>query len=110
MLVPYNRKLTALISQPLPADMPESTEPQLQSMGVVETYLERKYEGVLEITDFWLAVEMLTKNLALHVWTWRERLTLSISYNEHFYKEGFVQEFLRFLRDVLLKELNVSPE
>ena len=108
ILVPYNRKITAMISQPAPADMPEPTEPQLQSMGVVETYLKQNYEGVVEITDFWLAVEMLTKNLALHVWTWQEQLTLSISYNERSYKEGFVQEFLRSLRGVLLRELCVS--
>ena len=83
MLAPYTRKCAAMTSQPLPRGIPQPTEPLLNSVGILDRYLDGTYgQGAVEITDFWLGSVVLTRQPQMYVWTWRGRMSLSICYSE----------------------------
>lgn len=109
MLAPYTLKCAAMINQPLPRGMPQPTEPLVDSVGILDRYLNGKYgqEGV-EITDFWLGGIVLTRQPLFYVWTWRGKMALSMCYNEQFYTAGFMSSFIERVLRVLLEELGIE--
>ena len=107
IVVPYNNRLTDLASKP-PVDLPPSTEPMLQSIGVVDGYLQRNYGDMFELKDFWIAPEEMTPRIQCYLWTWHGKMTLSAFYNETFYEGEFVQDFLKRSLDVLYGELEIQ--
>ena len=104
----FSGTLASLISQPSPPDAELPTEPLLSSLGVVDRYIQSKYGDKVEVNDFWMAVEMLTRQVELHVWTFHDNLTLSVSFNKCFYEEEFIERFLSSIRTILLQGLNVE--
>ena len=63
--------LAPMISQPPPPNTEPPSEPLLSSLGVVDNYNQSKYgdRENLVVNDFWMAVEKLTRQVELHVWT-----------------------------------------
>ena len=110
LVIPLTESITALLSQPLPPNLPPPTEPALSSLGVVDRYIDSKYGDKIEVKDFWLAVEMLSRQVQVYVWTFQDRLRLSACFNESFYEGGFVEGFLSRIQDILLKELEIENE
>ena len=109
MLAPYTRKCAALINQPLPRGIPQSTEPLVNSIGILDRYLDGKYgQGAVEIVDFWLGGVVLTRQPQFYVWTWQGRMNLSICYNEQYYTAAFVRSFIESVEGVLLRELGIE--
>jgi len=108
IVVPYVQKVTSMLNQPPPPNMPAPTEPLLNSVGVLDRYLARTFGDTVEVTNFWLGAEMLTKQLDFFVWTWQGRMSLNATYNEHFYKAEFVEAFLERVKGILLKESVIS--
>ncbi|KAI2619515.1 hypothetical protein GGS26DRAFT_595362 [Hypomontagnella submonticulosa] len=100
--VPYVEKATAML-----ATSPLSTEPNLSNLGVMEGYLQDTY-GDFEVRNVTLAVQMLSPQLYVHAWSWGGEARISICYNEAFYQEQFVRNWLRGLRTNLLENLAVS--
>ena len=100
--------LASLISQPSPPNAELPSEPLLSSLGVVDRYIQSKYGDKVEVKDFWMAVEMLTRQVELHVWTFHDDLTLSASFNGKFYEAEFIESFLSKIRTILLQGLNVE--
>ena len=49
------------------------SDPVLSSLGVVDRYIHSKYGDKVEVNDFWLAVEMLTRQGEVHVWDFSEQ-------------------------------------
>ncbi|KAL2752368.1 hypothetical protein ACRALDRAFT_212804 [Sodiomyces alcalophilus JCM 7366] len=97
---PYIRRTTKLFTAPVPENMPPIQNPDLSSLGLVEKILKREYvygDGdaygpgtTIEVTDFWIGVEMLARALQCHVWTFRDSLTLHGCFNTSFYERDFV--------------------
>ncbi|CAF9919885.1 MAG: hypothetical protein ALECFALPRED_001332 [Alectoria fallacina] len=111
MLEPYTRKCTATTNQPLPRGMPQPTEPLVESVGILDQYLDGKYgQGAVEITDFWLGEVVLTRQPSFYVWTWRGELTFSMCYNEQFYTKGFMTSFTERVVRVLLEEMGIEHQ
>ncbi|KAI4150137.1 MAG: hypothetical protein L6R39_002332 [Caloplaca ligustica] len=107
ILAAYTRRTTSLMTQAPPPEMPVPSEPNVNSLGVVDRYLQTSYgEGELRIIDLWLAVEMLTKQLEVYVWTYQGKMQLSACYNEAFYSSDFVAKFLDQTHAILQEELN----
>ena len=95
MLVPYGGKCAAMINQPHPCGVPQPTEPLVDSIGVVDRYLDGKYgQGAVEIKSFWLGGVVLTRQPLFYVWTWHGRMAFSMCYNKHFYTAGFMTLFV----------------
>lgn len=109
MLAPYTVKCTKMMNQPLPRGMPQATEPLVNSVGILDRYLDCKHgNGTVEITDFWLGEAVLTRQPLFYIWTWRGRMTLSMCYNEQYYTKAFMKSFNETIVGVLLEELGIE--
>ena len=64
--------------------------------------------GDVEIVKFAVGVEMDTRQVVRHLLTWRGEMVLSACYNEAFYEEQFVREFLGKTSTILLAELGID--
>ncbi len=64
--------------------------------------------GDVEIGKFAVGVEMGTRQIVCHLLTWRGKMVLGACYNEAFYEEQFVREFLGKSSAILLAELGID--
>ena len=104
ILAPYTEKQAAMITEPLPRGVPQPTEPLVVSLGILDRYLDGKGGGgEVEITDFWLASVVMTRQPLLYVWTWRGKMSLSMCYNDRFYTEKFMKSFIEKVVRILLR-------
>lgn len=114
---------TGLLAAAPMEGMTEPSEPALISLGLVDRYVEALYKdrgkkeeddedekmevAMVEVEDFWLGVEMLTRQLEFYVWTFRGRLVFSVCFNQAFYESEFVERVMDGVGEVLEKELSV---
>ena len=111
ILAPYTRKCAAMSNQPLPPGIPQPTEPLMDSVGILDRYLQGTYgNGAVELTDFWLGGVVLTRQPLFYVWTWRGKMTLSMCFNERFYTAKFMQLFIERVVKILLQELAIEHQ
>jgi hypothetical protein len=52
---------------------------------------------------------MVSSQVYVRSWSWRDSLYLSACYNEAYYEEGYVEKFLMSVRDNILENV-LSPE
>jgi hypothetical protein len=114
----------ALFEGPPPAKPPSAVT--LSSLGVIETHLGGRYgscegeEGAgsgremagtgIRVRAFRFGVSILTRQMLLYVWTFGERLTLSVNYNKAYYSEAAVEELLGTVRHALQEGLGENLE
>lgn len=103
----YVRKVCALFTEPAPPATVPPTEPALNSLGIVDQFLDGKHGDGVEVLDFWIGVEMITRQFMCYVWTWREQMRLSVCYNQAFYDTAFVEEFLTTVKNTLVEGLGI---
>ncbi|KPM43912.1 hypothetical protein AK830_g2614 [Neonectria ditissima] len=84
-----------------------SSTPVLSSMGVIDNYLKRN-QGDWKICEYWLADTMLSAEIQSFLWTWREELVLSGSYNAAYYETQEVDRFLEAIKEKLLQGLGIE--
>ena len=96
-----------LAKQPPDPDAPAATEPVLSSLGLLDRYLNGVY-GDVKIRKFYVGAEVDTRQIVCHLWTWRGIIVLNASYNEAFYEEQFLQEFLAKIASIFLAELGIG--
>ncbi|KAL3429579.1 hypothetical protein BDV09DRAFT_40027 [Aspergillus tetrazonus] len=103
---------------PRGANVPPPKPPSgvtLSSLGVVSSYLKNGYgddgagKGV-KVERFRFGVTMMTRQMLLYVWTFREKLTLSVCYNEAYYEDNVARAVLDSLKGVLEEELGIELE
>ncbi|KAL2813940.1 hypothetical protein BDW59DRAFT_167336 [Aspergillus cavernicola] len=93
--------------EPLPPPKPPSGV-SLNSLGIVEKFFKGDYGDALSVPDFTFGVSMITRQTMLYVWTWKGHLTLSTEYNAAYHNADEVQEVMRFIKDVLERELKLD--
>ncbi|OTA55817.1 hypothetical protein K449DRAFT_425574 [Hypoxylon sp. EC38] len=103
----YVQRTTALFNAPIPEGLPSVQTPDLSSLGKMESYLQREYRidrgSKVDVMDFWLETEMLTRNVQFHVWSWNGALNLSACFNTSFYEKDFVTGILdKVIQELLL--------
>ncbi|KAI1074997.1 hypothetical protein F5B20DRAFT_417192 [Whalleya microplaca] len=110
----YTRRAAKLFSSPLPPTLPPIQTPDLSSLGNAEKYIQRYYvsdtdtaEAKVEVMDFWMGTEMLTRALQFHLWTWRDELTIAACFNESFYEKDFVNGVLDQVKGELISGLGI---
>jgi hypothetical protein len=111
VVAPYVRRTTKLFSAPLPPGLPQIQNPDMSSLGKVETYIQRSYgsdEEGLEVTDFWIGTQMLSRSVQCHVWGFRDQLNIAGCFNVSFYEVEFVKEFLKRVEFELLTGLSIG--
>ena len=59
--------LAPMITQPQPPNTEPPSEPLFSSLGVVDNYVQSRYGNKVSVNGFWMAVEMLTRQVELHV-------------------------------------------
>ncbi|KAH6605227.1 hypothetical protein Trco_006934 [Trichoderma cornu-damae] len=112
VIAPYVRRTTKLFTRPLPPGLPQIQNPDMSSLGKVEAYIRRSYgddgEQGLDVTDFWLGTQMLSRSVQCHVWGFRDELNIAGCFNVSFYEAQFVMEFLRKVECELLTGLGIG--
>ncbi|WQF79038.1 hypothetical protein CDEST_04052 [Colletotrichum destructivum] len=83
--------------------LPSST-PSLSSMGPVDEYLKPRY-GDWEISNFWFSSTMTTGDFQMYQWTFRQKLTFSVCYNEAFYGAEKPDRIMESTRNEMLRGL-----
>ncbi|KAJ5549647.1 hypothetical protein N7513_006881 [Penicillium frequentans] len=79
----------------------------MSSLGVVDDHLQNRYEGsryTIEIDDWWIGTQCLNKELQGHVWTRDGQLHMAIHYNEAFWKNDDVEQFIDEWKSILATE------
>lgn len=105
----YVDMVTRMVSQPAPPNSLPATEGNFSSLGLIDKYMKAKYDKI-EITDFWLGVEMLTSIPMIHAWTFQGRTKFNLSYNESFFSQDSAQSFLDKVVAALLEGLGVQRQ
>ncbi|KAF2644485.1 hypothetical protein P280DRAFT_172562 [Massarina eburnea CBS 473.64] len=90
--------------EPFGSEAAGELQPRLSSLGVVEDkILVKKIDGVVEVKDFWLGVETLTKKMMVHTWIFEGEGVFSVSYNESFWDDEYVADFVEAMKSSLLE-------
>jgi len=86
---------------------PPPTEPIISSLGVIDSLLQRQYQGSNKIVvkDFWMATNPMTPNFGIHLWTWQGILRYAVSYNETFYSREAVVKFVDLVLEIIRAEI-----
>jgi hypothetical protein len=85
--------------------------PALSSQGIVNKYVQSRYTGTaatVEVEDWWLGVEVIDRGLMVLLWTWNDRLCLVVNYNDAFYEQRFVQEFVEGWKKAFINDLGLQ--
>jgi len=111
LLVPYTMQCAAVFSQPRGPDMPQASEPLMDSLGVVDRYLNVDHgEGSVAITNFWIGSQTYSLQPLFYVWTWQGNMTFSVCYNEHYYLESSIEQLLERVRQELFEYLEIQDQ
>lgn len=110
-LAEYVRKVLGLLGSTPPDPLRAPAHPELSTLGIINDHLQAQYKGnamSIVVQDWWVAIEVINRLLLTNVWTWNSKLSLSINWNNAFYEDSFVSQFLGEWKTALLKELNVT--
>jgi hypothetical protein len=107
----YVRKTLGLLSA-APADpLKAPAHPELSSLGRINDYVQTAYVGAactVEIEDWWMAIEQVTRSFQAYLWTWDGQLHLGANYNDAFYEAGFIEAFVDNWKAMLVQALGVE--
>ncbi|KAJ6024595.1 hypothetical protein N7540_005392 [Penicillium herquei] len=106
----YASTLVELIKNlPTPTEPPSDID--ISSLGIMEKYLKPEYgtpECGFSIMHTSIGVEMLSRQGNVYVWAFRGQLTLRLVYNEAYHTPEQMTEFLKEVKEELLKQLEVA--
>ncbi|EAU36708.1 predicted protein [Aspergillus terreus NIH2624] len=101
----------AKLSAPRPANAAPMKPPSgvtLSSLGVVDRNLRGGYGPNLRVDKFRFGVSMMTRQTILYAWTFKDRLTLSLNYNDAYYSDLMAREVMSRVASHLEKGLEVE--
>ncbi|KAI8946292.1 hypothetical protein F4801DRAFT_72840 [Xylaria longipes] len=87
------------------------SEVDISSIGVAEKLIRRSYgtpEAGLEVRAVSVGVEILSRQAVAFVWTFRDRLNISVVYNEAFHSAEQMGRFVGAVKSELLEGLGVQ--
>ncbi|KAI1206601.1 uncharacterized protein F4807DRAFT_463547 [Annulohypoxylon truncatum] len=92
-------------------DQPPPSDVDISSIGNAEKIIRRSYgtsEAGFEVKAVSVGVEMLSRQAATFVWTFRDQLNLSAVYNESFHSAEQMNQFVSTAKAKLLEGLGVQ--
>lgn len=81
-----------------------NTTVTISSLGVIDGYIKNDHGPVL-VEEFRLGSAIMTRQMTLYIWTFSDRMTLSLDSNEAYYSSNMVKELLDSIRVCLEREL-----
>lgn len=87
------------------------TKPMLNALGQAERMITEHRtspHSSVTIGDMLPAIDVLTPENPMYVYTWRRELTLCTCYNDAYYTEQRIHQFMDRIFSVLERELNIS--
>ncbi|KAI1344179.1 hypothetical protein F5Y15DRAFT_104603 [Xylariaceae sp. FL0016] len=102
--------LKPMIEEVTPAFTSESmtdSTPAVSSLGNLEQFISRKYGSDWEIMDAWVGDTVTGPWIEGFMWTWRDRMVFSSTYNSGFYKAWDVQNFHETVAQTMKKGLRL---
>ncbi|KAL8920474.1 MAG: hypothetical protein Q9208_006223 [Pyrenodesmia sp. 3 TL-2023] len=81
----------------------------VSNLGRVEQYLKHDY-GTLKVDKFRLGTATMTRQMTFHIWTFRDRMVLSLNYNCRYHRLDSVKERLSTIQSELGKGLGFPIE
>ena len=105
--------VAALRSLPKPAagDPPPPSYVDISNIGIVEKFVNRDYgtpEAGFQVKAVSLGVELLSPPCCIYVWTFRDQLNLSATYNEAYHSADQMSRFVDTVKSLLLEGLGVE--
>lgn len=98
-----------VFAYPPPPDAPPPTQPDFNSIGLVERVLKREYgSGSVKVLDFWLGSEQILTSQEVYQWTFRDQLNLVACFNGSMFKQETVQRVLEETKSILMREMKVT--
>ncbi|KAJ5784324.1 uncharacterized protein N7503_009536 [Penicillium pulvis] len=110
-LAQYVDKVLSVLGSPFSDPLRAPAYPELSSLGIINDHIAAKHEGsasTVEVEDWWVAVQNISRLLIPHVWTWTGELVLSVDWNESFYEYAVVSQFLEGWKQTITEELGVN--
>ncbi|KAJ5526327.1 hypothetical protein N7494_012977 [Penicillium frequentans] len=110
-LAQYVGKVLSVFGSPASDPLRAPAYPELSSLGRVNDHIVAKHEGsasTIEVEDWWVAIENISRLLIPHVWTWNGELVLSVNFNESFYEYAVVSQFLEGWKQTITEVLGVN--
>ncbi|KAJ2975704.1 hypothetical protein NQ176_g5374 [Zarea fungicola] len=86
--------------------------PLLSSFGLLENFIHRSFGDIgcdkpeIEIIDVWLGDTMTSATSFWSVQTWRDRLEISVTYNEGYFAKREMVHILEHIRAILLSSVS----
>ncbi|CAI7589952.1 unnamed protein product [Penicillium glandicola] len=112
-LAEYVHKVIGILGSPPANPLHASAHPELSSIGIVNDYLPDIFKGsasVIEVEEWWIAVEVIDRLLRATLWTFNGQMNLSLNWNEAFYEDEFVHDFMNKWKETILRELAVRKK
>ena len=107
--------IPAALSTPMPPGLPVAADVQLSSVGIVDRHLRDAYgfpgdggPARVEVHHLWIALDMLTPNVAIEMWTFRGELVMQLMYNEAYHREESMARLLRLIHEQLQQGLGLA--
>ncbi|KAL6897451.1 hypothetical protein GGI43DRAFT_428615 [Trichoderma evansii] len=107
------RDVLAVFSSSPPPEMPEVRPFDYSSIGLVEKYLQREYvvgddKGLIEVLNVWKASVVATPSALCHGYTFRDRLAVSVAYNDGYFSKEFMRKILQDILIDIVQNLGIN--
>ncbi|KJZ73658.1 hypothetical protein HIM_06991 [Hirsutella minnesotensis 3608] len=114
LLGPLTRRVVKLCTTPPPPELPQAQNAEFSSVGRINSYMRHEYaidttQGqALGVSGMWLGLEVTTRSVHFHAWTFRNELTLQACFNSNFYDRDFVVEVLDKIKQELFLGIGIE--
>lgn len=110
----YYRQLVADITQAAETEgggTARAADVDISSIGLVEDLMRREYgqgSDLVQVQEMTVSVNTCSRQAAVFVFTFRDRLNLYMTYNESFHARKDMEGFLEEVRQTLVTELDIG--
>ena len=98
----------------LVADIARAADIDISSIGLLENIVRREYGergssamGMVQVEEVRVSVNSCSRQAAVFVFTFRDRLNLYMTYNEAFHTKGDMEGFLFEIKETLVAQLGI---
>jgi hypothetical protein len=110
----YTEEFPKVLSAPMPPDFPNAADLLLSSAGILDKHVHNTYQSPkgdqppIELQDLWIALEILSPDIGLEMWTFQGKLCMELIYNEAYHGAESVHLLLELIWDQLVQGLGIN--